>query len=417
MRHILYKYLTGASMIALTFSLNISTANATCSAMPTCEEMGYTYRPSCTGGLTTLACPFDTNYAKCVSSTALSCSDLGYKADYHYITCPDGVNLVFCPLDSSYAKCDCAGAGFTTTTPCEVVGHPQYDPRCFSCQENPGAYQETTFYKATDCLSGKYLANGVCHSIGSLLTQIYQNWSLQTDINSYIPSCIAGRTRTIDGTLYSICDQCASMYSLSGPGGTPSISSNRLNGCSLTANIGDYYYSDNTISSTYDSGKQLIGVIVDKNKGLVMSVDETTAKWSTTTDISIPSASTSNYDGLENTNIILDYAATSGKSFPAAKYCHDKADGGKSWFLPDNNNLNGFASSSSSNLTAINNALTAAGKTKFESSSCLFGMYEYWTSTFTSDSPNKVERRCAQGQYSTNATKTETSKVRCMFKI
>ena len=67
MRHILYKYLTGASLIALTFSLNTGTANATCSAMPSCESMGYT-QTSCNGG-SSIKCPFDTTKLRCTSCT------------------------------------------------------------------------------------------------------------------------------------------------------------------------------------------------------------------------------------------------------------------------------------------------------------------------------------------------------------
>ena len=88
MRHILYKYLTGASMIALTFSLNISTANATCSPMPTCESMGYT-QTSCPSGVASLKCPFDESKMICIQD----CTDYPLSScNSNYGKCKQCIN-------------------------------------------------------------------------------------------------------------------------------------------------------------------------------------------------------------------------------------------------------------------------------------------------------------------------------------
>ena len=104
MRHILYKYLTGASLIALTFSLNTGTANATCSAMPTCEELGYT-ETSCSSGYAAIKCPFDTTKMMCILSSTATCAELGYtssscQAGWVDLKCPFDKTKHMCPIDA-----------------------------------------------------------------------------------------------------------------------------------------------------------------------------------------------------------------------------------------------------------------------------------------------------------------------------
>ena len=100
MRNLLNKYLTGASMIALTFSLNTGTANATCSPMPTCEELGYN-KTSCPNGVKSLKCPFDS--AKLFCGDVTNCSQIGYSTSGN---CPsDTAITLYCPFDSSKKRC------------------------------------------------------------------------------------------------------------------------------------------------------------------------------------------------------------------------------------------------------------------------------------------------------------------------
>ena len=103
-------YLFGASMIALTFSLNINTVNASqCFQMPTCEQMGYT-STGCENGVEQLKCPFNTGLVKCLGSS--DCKNLGYKSsecssDQTKITCPYDKTKFFCLSNEITASDEC----------------------------------------------------------------------------------------------------------------------------------------------------------------------------------------------------------------------------------------------------------------------------------------------------------------------
>ena len=99
-------HIMGVSMIALTFFLNITNANAaTCSAMPSCESMRYN-KTSCSSGEETLKCPFDTSRMKCIQDCSqfqlTNCSE----AKGVYQTCGSTCRYVYCnsgyTLDSSF---------------------------------------------------------------------------------------------------------------------------------------------------------------------------------------------------------------------------------------------------------------------------------------------------------------------------
>ena len=107
MRNLLNKYLTGASMIALTFSLNISTANATCSPMPTCEELGYT-ETSCdtSAGYKCLKCPFDTTKIMKIDV----CQGYPITGSYCWIDQSNSEYVVEnCPNAEQYMRCKHTG--------------------------------------------------------------------------------------------------------------------------------------------------------------------------------------------------------------------------------------------------------------------------------------------------------------------
>ena len=103
-------YITGASMVALTFSLNITDANAasTCAAMPTCAEMGYT-EYSCPNGIESLKCPFDKSKVKCISA---NCYNMGYTetqcaTDEKALGCPYDTGKKMCIPDIGIASSEC----------------------------------------------------------------------------------------------------------------------------------------------------------------------------------------------------------------------------------------------------------------------------------------------------------------------
>ena len=92
-------------MVALTFSLNITNANAasTCAAMPTCAAMGYT-QTSCPSGITPLKCPFDETKLFCGAGG--DCEALGYTETSCKCT-KRNLQTIKCPFDTSKLICIC----------------------------------------------------------------------------------------------------------------------------------------------------------------------------------------------------------------------------------------------------------------------------------------------------------------------
>ena len=78
-------------------------------------------------------------------------------------------------------------------------------------------------------------------------------------------------------------------------------------------------------------------------------------------------------NGKMNTDIILAYANSSGKEYPAVQYCHDLTTGGKEWYLPSAGQLQKITN----NRTKMNPAITATGGDRVEGSS--------WSSTEYND--------------------------------
>ena len=162
MRHILYKYLTGASLIALTFSLNTGTANATCSAMPSCESMGYT-QTSCQSGYEPIKCPFDISKMKCVfagSSYAgeTDCAKLGYKES----GCGFLTSKLVCPFDKT--KFFCGPVPYREVNDCKV-GDYLYIKKYPESYE----YKDLPMYI---CVNTENFGSGVYTAIGKVFDPV-----------------------------------------------------------------------------------------------------------------------------------------------------------------------------------------------------------------------------------------------------
>lgn len=110
---ILKKYLTGAGVIALAFSYNISQVNATCFTPPTCDELGYT-----------------TDLASCNLE--------------EYMTCPFDANKVYCP--------DCETGYYRLTK-------EQCNPTYGTCEACP---YDNTRYRYSKCNSPLVKSNNIC---------------------------------------------------------------------------------------------------------------------------------------------------------------------------------------------------------------------------------------------------------------
>ena len=137
-------------------------------------------------------------------------------------------------------------------------------------------------------------------------------------------------------------------------------------------NVGDYY-------PDADDSSTAVGVVFQITNGgvhgKVISLDETTAQWSTVNHY----FTANNYnDGAANTKIIMEQAEADTK-YPAAAWCVDKGAG---WYLPARGELEEFGEIWYANPTTYNTKFTNAGGTAINLDT--FKNY-YWTSN-TNDS-------------------------------
>jgi len=119
------------------------------------------------------------------------------------------------------------------------------------------------------------------------------------------------------------------------------------NTCKATSSVGSctvgmIYYSDKSCSSSYNSSKTAIGVVI-KDNALVMSKDRVSMYWSNAyTDTSLTNYSSStdaktDFNGKSNTAVIVAAHPSETTSNNAAIYCNSYTTAGTSagdWYLP-----------------------------------------------------------------------------------
>lgn len=135
--------------------------------------------------------------------------------------------------------------------------------------------------------------------------------------------------------------------------------------------IGDYYYNDNTFSTTYISSKTVIGIVfwIDPNdpaKGKFFSIDDSKCKWSTE-NVEILGAR-SETDGAANTLAIKNTENYSEDTYPAVWWCDAKntnAPRGISWYLPAKDELLAIYYWHDKDRKASNARITSAGGNAF----------------------------------------------------
>lgn len=142
-------------------------------------------------------------------------------------------------------------------------------------------------------------------------------------------------------------------------------------------NVGDYY-------PDADDSSTAVGVVFKiTNRGVhgkVISLDETTAQWSTVNHY----FTINDYnDGAANTKIIMEQAEADTK-YPAAAWCVAKGVG---WYLPAKGELTGFGNIWYANPTTYNTKFTNAGGTAINLDT--FKNY-YWTSNTDSGSDSAI---------------------------
>ena len=142
--------------------------------------------------------------------------------------------------------------------------------------------------------------------------------------------------------------------------------------------IGDILYSDMSCNPNVVASKTPIGVIFDASNKLAIGLEESQRLyWSTTTfDVpglsNIESSATADWQGKNNTKVVLEYCKTKGKSCPAFEYVNSyKTEGTQAgdWYLPAMGELQAI----STNKDTLNSTLARIGGTKFRES--------YWSSS------------------------------------
>ena len=119
---------------------------------------------------------------------------------------------------------------------------------------------------------------------------------------------------------------------------------------SSNCTIGDILYSDMSCNTNVVVSKTPIGVIFDITNKLAIGLEESLKYWSTT-DFDVPglsnitssSAVTADWQGKNNTRVVLEYCKTNGKSCPAFEYVNSyKTEGTQAgdWYLPALGELN-----------------------------------------------------------------------------
>ncbi len=146
--------------------------------------------------------------------------------------------------------------------------------------------------------------------------------------------------------------------------------------------IGDILYSDMTCNPNVISDKTPIGVVFDRANKLAIGLEESSSvlAWSDfTRDVpelsNIESSSTveADWQGKNNTKIVLEYYKANGKSCPAFEYVNSyKTEGTQAgdWYLPAGGELQAIYS----NKDVLNITLGKIEGTKF-------GSKDYWSSS------------------------------------
>ena len=149
---------------------------------------------------------------------------------------------------------------------------------------------------------------------------------------------------------------------------------NELSKDAATANckIGDILYSDMSCNTNVVASKKPIGVIFDITNKLAIGLERSFETWVLgifdvpgINNISSSSAATGDWQGKNNTKLVLEYCKDNGYSCPAFEYVNNyKTEGTKEgdWYLPAMGELNAIYS----NKSVLNTALSKIGGTKVE---------------------------------------------------
>ena len=138
--------------------------------------------------------------------------------------------------------------------------------------------------------------------------------------------------------------------------------------------VGAILYSDKSCNANVVASKTPIGVVFDTTNHLAIAMDTTQTRWSfddfdvpTLSNYSSSSAVTADWQGKNNTRLVLEYCKTNGKSCPAFEYVNSyKTEGtlAGDWYLPAAGELNAIYQ----NKGVLNTALGKIGGEKLSTS-------------------------------------------------
>jgi len=259
--------------------------------------------------------------AKAECTPTPDCASIGYTAtscDGDSLKCPFDTSKLYCvPCDSSY-KYDCSGTGYASGSGTSCNG------KYVSCTCSSGYEWDGSACTLSCAASYQYECTGTGYSGGS---------------------------GTPCGGKYQSCT-CTSGYEWSG------------STCVVKpdCNVGYIYYSDKTCSSSYNSSKTAIGVVIKKNE-LVMSKDRVTMTWASNTSTNVSgitdmssSQAQADMNGKANTLAIVSTYTSDTTSNNAAKYCNSYSTAGTSagdWYLPAAGELYSYVYGNYSTLSSV----------------------------------------------------------------
>ena len=144
--------------------------------------------------------------------------------------------------------------------------------------------------------------------------------------------------------------------------------------------IGDILYSDKSCDPNVIATRKPIGVVFDRANKLAIGLEESQQYWSTEyfdvpglSNIELTSAAIADWQGKNNTRVVLEYCKANGKSCPAFEYVNSyKTEGTQAgdWYLPALGELNAIYG----NKDILNIALGQIGGTEL-------GTGDYWSSS------------------------------------
>ena len=149
--------------------------------------------------------------------------------------------------------------------------------------------------------------------------------------------------------------------------------------------VGDILYSDKSCDPNVIATKKPIGVVFDRANKLAIGLEESRKYWSYPVYFDVPglsniaseSVAIVDWQGKNNTRVVLEYCKANGKSCPAFEYVNSyKTEGtiAGDWYLPALGELNAIYG----NKDVLNITLVKIGGTKL-------GTSNYWSSSEYSD--------------------------------